>query len=125
MRRPGEAVHRAVAQYLALALPSKGAWFAHVPNGGGRTKAEGGILKALGVKAGVPDLLIVHRGRAHWLELKAPPRLLKNGTPSKAKPAISDEQEETMRQLQRAGCEVGICRSLGEVQALLTQWGIV
>lgn len=29
----------------------------HVPNGGYRTKAEGGILKAMGVLAGVPDIL--------------------------------------------------------------------
>lgn len=31
-------------------------WF-HVPNGGKRSKAQAGIFKAMGVKAGVPDLV--------------------------------------------------------------------
>lgn len=30
----------------------------HIPNGGGRSKAEGAIFKAMGVKAGVPDLFL-------------------------------------------------------------------
>lgn len=30
----------------------------HIPNGGGRSKAEAGILKAMGVKAGVLDLFL-------------------------------------------------------------------
>jgi hypothetical protein len=45
----------------------------HVPNGGGRSKAEGGILKAMGVKAGIPDLLLPMRTSAYgagWWELK-------------------------------------------------------
>ena len=31
----------------------------HVPNGGGRSKAEGSIFKAMGVMAGVADLVIL------------------------------------------------------------------
>lgn len=30
----------------------------HCPNGGGRSKAEAGILKAMGVKPGVPDFML-------------------------------------------------------------------
>ena len=47
----------------------------HVPNGGHRNKATAGRLKAAGVKAGVPDLLLlVPRGRYHGMacELKMP-----------------------------------------------------
>lgn len=47
----------------------------HVPNGGHRSKATAGRLKAAGVKAGVPDLLLlVPRGRYHGMvcELKMP-----------------------------------------------------
>jgi hypothetical protein len=46
-----------------------------VPNGGLRTKATAGKLKAQGLRAGVPDLQIdVPRGRYHGLrmELKTP-----------------------------------------------------
>ncbi|CAB4159353.1 VRR-NUC domain containing protein [uncultured Caudovirales phage] len=45
-----------------------------IPNGGGRSKAQAGILKAEGVLAGVPDLhLPVARGRCHslYIEMKA------------------------------------------------------
>lgn len=34
-------------------------WIYHIPNGGGRSKAEGGIFKAMGVKAGVHDLFLM------------------------------------------------------------------
>lgn len=47
----------------------------HVPNGGKRRKKEASILKAMGVRPGVPDLLlIVPRGNSVGLalEMKAP-----------------------------------------------------
>ena len=69
--RPEQALHRAAAQFLDVALPDDAVWF-HPPNGGARTKAEAGIFRALGVKAGVPDLVIVYRGRLIAIELKAP-----------------------------------------------------
>lgn len=46
----------------------------HVPNGGGRSRVEGAVLKAMGVKAGIPDILLPMRTNAYgagWWELKA------------------------------------------------------
>ncbi|GHV06282.1 hypothetical protein FACS1894217_04630 [Clostridia bacterium] len=45
----------------------------HIPNGGSRSKAEGGRFKAEGVKAGIPDICLpVGRGTYHglFIELK-------------------------------------------------------
>lgn len=43
----------------------------HVPNGGGRSKAEAGILKAMGVRSGIADLCLVGEGGlVYFLELK-------------------------------------------------------
>lgn len=42
----------------------------HVPNGGKRSKIEALQLKASGVVAGVPDLIILNNGKAYGLELK-------------------------------------------------------
>lgn len=45
----------------------------HIPNGGSRTRSEAGRFKAMGVKAGVPDLFLpVARGGFHglYIELK-------------------------------------------------------
>ena len=53
--RPEEDEQRAVAQYLDM---RRDLIWCHVPNGGARHAAEGGKLKAQGVKPGVPDILI-------------------------------------------------------------------
>jgi len=49
--------HKWLAQYLdALGL----AWW-HTPNGGARRRVDAAILRGMGVKAGVPDFVIVTR----------------------------------------------------------------
>jgi len=42
----------------------------HVPNGGKRSKIESTQLKASGVVAGIPDLLVLRQGRCYGIELK-------------------------------------------------------
>lgn len=44
----------------------------HVPNGGSRNAAEGARFKAIGVKAGVPDLVFLAHHRFYCLEFKEP-----------------------------------------------------
>lgn len=109
--RPEEALHRAVAEFLTLALPED-AWFCHVPNGGKRSKSEAARFKAMGVKAGVPDLLIIYQGRAHWVELKA------------GKGRLSEAQQTVRAQLYAVDCHWADCRSLDDVEWWIGQWGI-
>lgn len=46
-------------------------WLFHIPNGGKRGKAEAARFKAMGVKAGVPDLCLpVPIGRYHGLYIE-------------------------------------------------------
>jgi hypothetical protein len=47
-----------VAQFLDLILPDSVRWF-HVPNGGNRDPREAAKLKRHGVKAGIPDIMIL------------------------------------------------------------------
>ena len=102
--RPEEALQRTVAEYLDLALPKDAVWF-HVPNGGGRSKAEAGAFKAMGVKAGVPDVYILHEGKSLFIELKPPRRYL------------SKDQKEMGARLVNAGAVFAVCRSLESVIA--------
>lgn len=47
----------------------------HAANGGRRTKAEAGIFKAMGVRAGFPDLVLLVKNRHYRflaIELKTP-----------------------------------------------------
>lgn len=55
---------QALAEWLNLVVGTPG-WF-HVPNGGLRHKAVAGKLKAMGVKDGVPDIIITKR--SHLVE---------------------------------------------------------
>jgi hypothetical protein len=69
-RQPEAALQRAVVAHLeARAWPDVVWW--HHPAGGVRSKIEA-IMKGLGVKPGIPDLLAVRHGRFYAVELKAP-----------------------------------------------------
>lgn len=80
----------------------------HVPNGGGRSKAQGHNLKLMGVKSGVPDLLCIlpngnHKGLA--LELKI------------GKGRLSDSQVEWLDRFDSQGWYA--CSATGMEQAKL------
>jgi hypothetical protein len=109
--RPEETFQRALCQYLDLALPPDAFYFA-IPNGGWRTKAEAGILKATGVKAGVPDLCILYNGMAHFVELKS-----KKGT-------LSDPQLTTGAAIICSGSAFAVWRTLEDAERVLTHWGV-
>ena len=69
--RPTERqTQRAILQHLALAFP-RAVVFA-VPNGGSRNTREAAEMKSDGVRAGAPDLIVLHAGRCIGLEVKRP-----------------------------------------------------
>lgn len=104
-------LQKAVCQFLDAALPPDAFYFA-VPNGGKRSRVEAARMKGMGVKAGVPDLCIVYRGKSHFIELKSP-----HGK-------LTIAQKTTMAALRKAGAEVSTSRSLGFIETLLSYWGI-
>ena len=72
----------------------------HIPNGGKRSKAEASRFKAMGVKAGVPDLCLpVPRGEYHglYIELKA------------ASGRTSAKQNEWLEWLSSNGYKTAVC----------------
>ena len=104
------ALHKAVAKYLAYALP-KDAVFTTIGHGGGG-KVRGAQLKARGLLPGFPDILILWQGDAFCIELKS------------AKGRLSKEQEAVHDRLMVAGCFVETCRSIEEVDLQLFLWGM-
>lgn len=110
MKRPEQALQQAVARFLDAALPPHVFWTAIPAGGGGRLR--GAILKGMGYKAGTPDLLIVHQGRAFWIELKA------DGG------RLSPAQKEVGEDLIIAGCRYAVCRSLDDVTVTLSEWNV-
>ncbi|QQR69093.1 MAG: VRR-NUC domain-containing protein [Alphaproteobacteria bacterium] len=122
MRRPEQDMQRIVARWLTLALDPRCARFCHVPNGGARSPAEGKIFKSMGVRAGVPDLLIEWHVDATpinaayidhgWIEMKA------------GKGRLTAEQDAFLGQTVLWRGHAALCRSLDEVQATLRGWGV-
>lgn len=100
-----------VAEFLWLALPDD-AWFCHVPNGGKRLKSEAAKLKAMGARAGAPDLLVVWRGIAFFVEMKTDTG------------SLSADQRECHAALRAAGCCVAVARSVSGVEQALRSWNI-
>ena len=114
-RRPEEDLQRACVEYLRLCVPPPpgGPFWFHVPNQRGtRTIYEAQILKALGVRAGVPDLIVCWRGRFLAIELKAP------------RGRVSETQAETQASIAAAGGETHLCRSVDDLIASLRSWGV-
>lgn len=124
MRRPEEAAHRAIVQHLRMRLPEP--WLVwHTPNGGGRSKAEAGILKALGVMAGMPDLFVL--GPECFLiglEVKPPAKKLRSGKQSKARPRLNDAQKALFPKLASLGVPVIIVTDAEEAVMVLRSMNV-
>ena len=125
MKRGEEGLQRALVAFLRASLPKPWLVF-HVPNGGGRSKAEGGILKAMGVRAGIPDLFLLGpNSRLIAIECKAPPRTLKTrARKSLAKARFSEAQQETIAALGELGVPTLIARNVEETIAALAALGV-
>src|SRR5262245_24987769 len=100
-RRPEQQLQRAIVEHLRWRA-REGIWFCHLANGGWRSPIEAKIFKSLGVVAGAPDLLIVAKGRAHFIECKAP-----GGR-------VSAAQHKCHDALCAAGAAIGIAGNIDE-----------
>lgn len=107
-RHDEDDLQRAVMQFLAVALPADGVAYA-VPNGGMRSAREAARMKGLGVRAGIPDIAIVCRGKAAFIELKAP------------RGVQSQTQRNMANKLIYCGAAVCLCRSVDDVERSLRE----
>ena len=104
-----QALHRAVAEFLNWTLKPP-FFFTTFPSGGGG-KVRGAQLKAMGLKAGVPDIYIAGpRGKTLWIELKT------------AKGRLSPAQNHTIEQLAQLDHDWALCRSVQDVQRAVAEW---
>jgi hypothetical protein len=113
MKRPEQALQMQLVAVLRYALP--GVVFWHTPNEGKRSRVQGGILKAMGMKAGVSDFIFVlpPHGRIAALEIKA----------AKGKP--TELQTDFMNRIISAGGLAAWFDNFDEALACLRLWGIV
>lgn len=85
---------------------------ASVPNGGLRHKREAVKLKATGILAGHPDLIIYSPKGMFLMEVKT------------AKGPLSDAQKVVIPELRDLGFEVAVVRSLDDALGAFKAWGL-
>lgn len=109
---PEEDVHRTVVAHLERRAPSGVVWL-HPANGGARSKGEAGRFKAMGVVAGIPDLLLYASGVSYALELKSDTGVLRSS------------QRLQLERLARAGVKVAVAHGLDQALGQLKEWGLL
>lgn len=106
-----QALQKAVAAFLHVAMPDD-AWWTSINPIPAKSKAAAGLSKAMGMRAGVPDIIGCYRGQPWAIELK-----VKIGRVAKA-------QTDMHHEMVCAGVKTMVCRSVDEVWAFLDVLGI-
>ncbi len=111
MKRPEQAIQKAVVAHLKARAYSCFWW--STPNEGKRGVVNAAALKAMGMTAGVPDLLILKDGSLYAIEFKAPGGRL---TPS---------QRLVIDRMRDCGAMAVVAFSIDEALVTLEYWGIL
>jgi hypothetical protein len=107
-----QAIQRAVFDHIrARGVP--GLFAFHPANGGYRRPVEAKILKGMGLRAGVPDVILIHEGRCYAMEIKAP-----GGRATAA-------QLEALAEMEAAGAFTCVAEGLDRALAVLEQWRLL
>jgi hypothetical protein len=110
--RPEQQIQRAVFEHLALrGAPAMFAF--HPANGGWRSHVEAAILKGIGVRSGVPDIIAIKDARCYALELKA------------SGGRLTPVQRDAHAALVAAGATVEVAYGLDDALAQLEAWGLL
>lgn len=103
-KRPEQELQKSCVIWLEVQRKLGRLTYFHVPNGGYRSKREAWALKLMGVRAGIPDLVIgLPKGRLIFVELKAD------------KGRVSEIQKEIHAELGTYGFDVHTVKSLEEL----------
>ncbi len=112
-------LHRAVAQFLRVALKPP-QFFTTFPAGGGG-RVRGAQLKAMGLAPGMPDILVFHTHMDvdgwRWPEVYGIELKTKKGEQSDTQIAMALAFDDI-------GSGIDVCRSVEEVEKVLRDWGV-
>jgi hypothetical protein len=100
-----------IAHFVVRGVP--GVFVSHPPNGGYREPTEAAILKGMGVRPGLPDVIAIKGGQVYAIELKT-----ENGRATSA-------QLQAIGELRAAGAHAEVCYGLDRALAQLEAWGLL
>jgi hypothetical protein len=111
--RPTEnQIMRAIFQNIR-ARAAYGVFAFHPRNEGADQRHLAGINSGLGVRSGLPDLVVIRQGRVFALELKT-----ETGR-------LSDVQARTLEEMRACGVDTGVAHGLDEALKWLEERGIL
>lgn len=113
MRHIEENTQMACVKWFAYQYPQYYPYLHHSPNGGKRNVREGARFKAMGVKAGFPDIAIYlfsEECRGLFIEMKT------------GKGRQTESQKEWQRMLVGQGCRYEVCRSFEEFKTAVESY---
>ena len=124
---PEDDLHAAVADALDRLLLPPATWTTfpagHVP-----LPARYAVkLARLGLKRNWPDVLVLHRGTLHGIELKRPGEGLSIARwvrTRRGAPRFVEGQRETFPRLEAAGMQIAVCETVVGVLDALAGWGV-
>lgn len=120
-------IHEATARALDLLLLPPAFWFTYPAGATTLSPQQQSRYSRIGLKRGIPDILILHQA-LYGIELKRPKGRLSKTTIGRTKrgsPRILEGQEDVFPRLLRAGmAAIAICTSVTEVLDQLKAWGI-
>jgi len=122
--KPEERIQVDICEYFTLIQNKYHFTFHSVPNEAFSTgRSKGGfsgsdynraaIFKMMGMKTGVADLLIVHDGKAYYMEVKS------------IKGRLSDAQKQFRDEALLSGYEYAVVRNMEQACEYLVIWGII
>jgi hypothetical protein len=120
-------IHASVAAALDALLLPPAVWFTYPAGAAQLSPQQMARYSRIGLKRGLPDLFVLHGGRLHGIELKRRGGQLSKTRVVKTRHGlrILVGQAERFAELEAAGMEpIAICRSVDEVLATITRWGI-
>ena len=113
MRHIEDSLQKTCVQWFSLMYRPYARLLHHSPNGGKRNAIEAAKFKAMGVRAGFPDLILcVARGGYHglFIELKT------------AKGRQTENQKYFQKALEAQGYKYEVVRSLDEFRQIITNY---
>src|SRR5262245_38882537 len=112
MKRPEQALQKAVCQHLTVRGRPNVYWWHH-PAGGYRSAVEAGIFKSIGAKPGLPDIFLLYQGQLYRLELKA------------ERGRLSPTQATAHVLLRQAGAVIKVATGIDEAIDALEGWDML
>lgn len=103
-------LQKAVVDWLYVQEAMGRLAFFAVPNEGKRSWRTANRMRSLGMRSGVPDLVIVSHFGTAYIELKTP------------KGRIQDSQRDWEAKITDFGIRHAICRSVDEVMLKVDEW---